>query len=63
MRKKWIKISQNNSRIHGNALIASSQEIAPGWEVRCVCTFHLLIRVHYIVVNHIVKYLLSVCSI
>ena len=22
MRKKWIKISQNNSRIHGNALMA-----------------------------------------
>ena len=37
-------------------------EIAPGRKGRGVCTFHVLIHIHYIVVNLIVKYLLSMFS-
>ena len=52
MRKKWIKISENNSRMPGKTLmLGAPQGIAPGWKGRAVRTFQLLIRVQYIMVN------------
>ena len=42
--------------------IGCPPEIAPGWKVNAVCTFQVLICVHYIMVNLNIKYLLSVFS-
>ena len=62
MRKSGLILAKTIFEPREWNFIGCPPETVPGREGRAVCTFKLGILVHYIVVNHYIKYLLSVSS-
>ena len=62
MRKIWLRLAKTIFEFREWNYVGCLSKVAPGQKVRAVCTFELEIRIHYLVIDQHINYLLSVFS-